>query len=145
MTSFTLVLVFGFDDIQHLSSTKPSIYFAVVWLWNHAPIRSWNQPVLSNKGNVSCSRKQRGPLMGLEPTSSTLQVRRATHCATPSFKCRMKAKGLWFLLNTLENTTHFAFNYHYTIYGWTFLQHFWNQPLKVLLPSEKQSVHPSNH
>ena len=26
--------------------------------------------------------KQRGPLMGLEPTTSTLRVRRATHCAT---------------------------------------------------------------
>ena len=44
---------------------------------------SWNQPVLSNKGKVSCSRKQRGSLMGLEPTTSTLRVRRATHCATP--------------------------------------------------------------
>ena len=41
-------------------SIKPSIYFTVVWLWNHAPIHSWNQPVLSNKGEVSCSRKQRG-------------------------------------------------------------------------------------
>jgi len=27
---------------------------------NHARIRSWNQPVLSNEGKVSCSRKQRG-------------------------------------------------------------------------------------
>ena len=66
---------FGFDDIKggliwHLSqsSIRPSIYFR---LWYHARIRSWNQPVLSNKGNVSCSRKQ-GPLMGLEPTTSTL-------------------------------------------------------------------------
>ena len=40
----------------------------------------WNQPVLSNKGKVSCSRKQRGPLIRLEPTTSTLRVRRATHC-----------------------------------------------------------------
>ena len=51
-------------------------------MWNHTRIRSSNQPVLSNKGKVSCSRKQRGPLMGLEPTTSTLFVRRATHCAT---------------------------------------------------------------
>ena len=50
---------------------------------NHARIRSWNQPVLSNTRKVSCSRKQRGPLMGLEPTTSTLRVRRATHCTTP--------------------------------------------------------------
>ena len=49
---------------------------------NHARISSWNQPVLSNKGKVSYSRKQRGPSMGLEPTTSTLQVRRVTHCAT---------------------------------------------------------------
>ena len=27
--------------------------------------------------------KQRGPLIGLEPTTSTVGVRRATHCATP--------------------------------------------------------------
>ena len=33
------------------------------------------------EGNVSCSRKQRGPLMGLQPTTSTLRVRRATQCA----------------------------------------------------------------
>ena len=38
-------------------------FFAYV---NHARIRSWNQPVLSK---VSCSRKQRGPLMGLELTT----------------------------------------------------------------------------
>ena len=44
---------------------------------------SWNQPVLSNKGKVSCSRKQQGPLMGLKPTTFTLRVRHATHCATP--------------------------------------------------------------
>ena len=36
---------------------------------NHARIRSWNQPVLSNESKVSCSRKQRGPLMGLELTT----------------------------------------------------------------------------
>ena len=49
----------------------------------HARIRSWNQPVLRNKSKVSCSMKQRGPLMGLEPTTSTLRVSNATHCATP--------------------------------------------------------------
>ena len=32
---------------------------------NHARIRSWNQPVPTNESKVSCSRKQRGPLMGL--------------------------------------------------------------------------------
>mgnify|MGYP000488247438 CR=1 FL=1 len=36
---------------------------------NQARIRSWNEPVLSNEGKVSCSRKQRGPLLGLELTT----------------------------------------------------------------------------
>ena len=35
----------------------------------HARIHSWNQPVLSNEGKVSCLRKQRGPLLGLELTT----------------------------------------------------------------------------
>jgi len=33
---------------------------------NHARIRSWNQPVLSNEGKVCCSRKQREPVMGAQ-------------------------------------------------------------------------------
>ena len=36
---------------------------------NHARVRSGNQPVLSNEGKVSCSRKQWGDLMGLELTT----------------------------------------------------------------------------
>ena len=36
---------------------------------NHAQIRSWNQPLLSNEGKVSCSRKQPEPLMGLKLTT----------------------------------------------------------------------------
>ena len=74
----------------------------LVRLWNHARIRSWNQPVLSNKGKVSCLRKQRWTLWyrtlvlhitsqtcsplchaALEPMTSILRVRRAAHCATP--------------------------------------------------------------
>ena len=35
-----------------------------VWLWNHAWIHSWNQPVLSNEFKISSSRKQCEPLMG---------------------------------------------------------------------------------
>ena len=37
-------------------------------------IRSWNQPVLSNKVKL-LAQGNKGPLMGLEPTTSTLQVR----------------------------------------------------------------------
>ena len=67
-----------------------SLYqFILVRLWNkklfayvnHARIRSWNQPVLSNESNVSCSRKQRGPLMGLELTTDRYPpIMNQTHC-----------------------------------------------------------------
>ena len=36
---------------------------------NHVWIHSWNQPVLSNEGEVSSSRKQWEPLMGLKFTT----------------------------------------------------------------------------
>ena len=45
-------------------------------MWNHTQICSWKKTVLSNKGKVSCSRKQ----------TSTLRVRRASHCAMPPLK-----------------------------------------------------------
>ena len=50
------------------------IYFSLIvkqaiYLLNHARIRSWKQPVLSNESKVSCSRKQWRPLMGLEFTT----------------------------------------------------------------------------
>ena len=48
------------------SSIVKQAFFAYV---NQAWIRSWNQPVLSNEGKVSCSRKQRKPLTGLELTT----------------------------------------------------------------------------
>ena len=65
-------------------------------LWNHARILSWNQIVLSNEGKVSGSRKQRGPLMGLKSTTSTLRVRCATHCAKLNIR---SAIGNYKLLN----------------------------------------------
>ena len=57
--------------IWHLSqsSIRPSLDLSS--MWNHARIRSWNKPVLINKGNVSCSRKQRGPLREFQLTTST--------------------------------------------------------------------------
>ena len=36
---------------------------------NPSRIRSWNQPVLSNDGKMSCPEKQREPLLGFEPTT----------------------------------------------------------------------------
>ena len=47
------------DDISvvYFSSIGNKLLFSYV---NHARIRPWNQPVLSNQSKVSCSRKQRG-------------------------------------------------------------------------------------
>ena len=44
---------------------------------------SWNQPVLSNEGKLSCSRKQQEPLTGLELTTDKLQVRRSALPTAP--------------------------------------------------------------
>ena len=59
----------------HLSLVYTNLF--LVWLWNkqlfayvnHAQIRSWNQPVLNNESEVSYSRKQRRPLLGLKLTT----------------------------------------------------------------------------
>ena len=51
------------------------IYFSSIekqaFLANHARIRSWNEPVLSNESKVSCEGKQWGgeAMMGLELTT----------------------------------------------------------------------------
>ena len=60
-------------------------------------IRSLNQPVLSDEGKISCSRKQQKRLIGLVLPTDLLQVRRATHCATPPLKqprCEVFQQGL---------------------------------------------------
>ena len=84
--------------ICQIKEERPYFYIIYIWfnlvrLWNHARIRSWNQPVVSNKSKVSCSRKQRCPLMG--PTTSNLQVRRTTHCATPPRNIKLKMKMIY--------------------------------------------------
>ena len=88
LTKLNSTLLFGLvwrylarGFIWHLSqsSIRPSIQFSLI-------VKSCSNPFLeptSTKGIVSCSRKQRVPLIGLEPTTSTLRVRRATHCPTP--------------------------------------------------------------
>ena len=43
----------------------------MLMLIDHAPICSWNQPVLSNEFKVYCSRKQQEPFMGFELASTT--------------------------------------------------------------------------
>ena len=55
-------------------------------LWNDPQfqtnwwIHCWNQPVLSNEGNVSCSKKQWGHLMGLKFMTDWRWVWHAIHC-----------------------------------------------------------------
>ena len=50
---------------------------------NRARIRFRNQPVLSNEGKVSCSRKQWWePLVMFKLTTDRLRVRHSTHCLT---------------------------------------------------------------
>ena len=63
--------------IWHLCPYGPQFILG----WNHTRIRSWNEPVLSNNGKMSYSMKQRGPLIGIEHTTSTLRGRRATLAA----------------------------------------------------------------
>ena len=71
---------------------KVSVLIILVWLWNHARIRFWSQPVLCKEGKVSCSRKQRDPLMGFsysrltEYESDALPTARLCHSSTFTLK-----------------------------------------------------------
>ena len=72
---------------------------------NHARIRSWNQPVLSNESKGSCSRKQRGPLMGIRIIVNVIQYNLSrivgycvwwNHCWTKVFDRRsFSSFSLW--------------------------------------------------
>ena len=76
---YLLALLEEFILIYYSSILKQAIFAYV----NHARIRSWNQPVLSDEGWVSCLRKQQEPLVGLKLTTDQLRATRATHCPTP--------------------------------------------------------------
>jgi len=45
-----------------------------VQLTNHTQFLSWNQPVLSYEGKVSCSRKQQEPLMWFEQDAEKIHL-----------------------------------------------------------------------
>ena len=51
---------------------------------NHEQIHSWKQPVLSNEGKVSCSRKKRGPLIGSKLTPLQLFTDNESDKLTPA-------------------------------------------------------------
>ena len=62
------------------SSRRSSIYFSLIVI---SRSNLFLEPTSTKQyGKVSCSRKQLGPLMGLEPTISTLPVKH-TQCPTP--------------------------------------------------------------
>ena len=65
---------------------------------NHAWICSWNQPVLSNKVKVSCSRKQWKPLWGFE--LKTGRLKSDTLPTAPLEKSTL-LKQPWVLLNNV--------------------------------------------
>ena len=59
----------------------PSIYLSPIVISRSNP---FPEPTSTKQYvYISYSRKQRGPLIVLEPTTSTLRVRQATRCATP--------------------------------------------------------------
>ena len=67
---------------------------------NPLQIRSWNQPVRSNEGKVSCSRKQQEPLLGLKLTTDRHP---ATTSQTPyplrhtALQYYSVGKGVWII------------------------------------------------
>jgi len=64
MIYFLVLVLTIFNEGAYLtfkSIFRKAHQFRLVHLWNHARISSWNKPVLSSKGKVSCSKKQRGP------------------------------------------------------------------------------------
>ena len=54
----------------------------LIRLWYHARIRSWNQPVLSNKGKSCLLKETTGAFDG--PRTHNFQI--TSHFATPSFR-----------------------------------------------------------
>ena len=67
----------------------------LVRLWYHDWIHSSNKPVLSNEGKVSCSMKQRNPLVAFKPTTKCLRVRCDTQCDTWAPLLSHKAATQW--------------------------------------------------
>ena len=65
---------------------SPIVKHAMFAYVNYARIRSWNQPILSNKGKASCSRKQLGFTLttGRHPLI-TSQTRYPLHHAAPAY------------------------------------------------------------
>ena len=81
--------------IWHLSpsSIRPSII--LVRLWNHARIRSCNQPVLINKVKFHIQGNHGGLWWGSN-TRPPLRVRRATHSFTPlTIMLHMHSGAIW--------------------------------------------------
>ena len=89
--------------LVYFSSIMKQALFAYV---NHIWICSWNQPVLSNEGKVSCSKKQWEILMGFKCKTDQLIVSLFSHfttqphCIFPLYLCKL-------ILELLSLSLHF--------------------------------------
>ena len=82
-------------SLLDINDNLPSVLLLMLLrLWIHSPIYSWNQPPLTYEGKLSCLKKQRKRLTGFELTTYREQMRRATHCATPSLMYTLYGTGL---------------------------------------------------
>ena len=83
--------------MKRQSTIRPSaIYFSSI-VKLRVRVRACNQSVLTNKGTVSSSRKQREPLMAFELTTDRLLIRQSTLPTVPPhpLMCvRVKYKAL---------------------------------------------------
>ena len=77
-TTYTQTNVYRFI---HKTIVHVFIFCKFVLIEMREKLRSQRETVMSLP--ISCMPKQRVPLMGLEPTTDTLRVRRTPLCATP--------------------------------------------------------------
>ena len=100
---------------------KKGLNFSSVGLWNHPQICSWNQPVLSYEGKVSCLRKQCELFMGFELNIDRLPVSCATYWATlplmrPAEWCGFlvfQSVVVWIILSYQISRNCFNFNFYF--------------------------------
>jgi len=78
MKASSFMLVYAYIHKWH-SAVRLSVNEII--LWNYGGTRSCNFPVLNNEDNVSCSNKQREPLMMFELTDYEWDaLHSAPHC-----------------------------------------------------------------
>ena len=87
---FDLVMTISKELIWHLSIFHKTVsLFSLIWLWTHARIRSWNQPLLTNVYSV-CN------------ASLLIYLSKAHICSISSLKCILSESNsfiTWFNRN----------------------------------------------